>query len=403
MDWIKQNPKIVGAAATFVVVAALLFMVNSGQSKKVDELLEKRVLLASSLRSASKKVPLADGRRVYPNKELIAREQARVDNIQQELADVMSDSAMFSRNSFEPLTFTDSSGNTMQAFPVPADLRTKGLLRYDLSQAFLDAHEMLASPYRIATPVSQEAFAGGLEKEVDRLRYSPMFTGLPDAERTEATLQAMAQASLLRRLRQAGSVGRVMYIEENALRFPLAEASESVTMVELWQSQVALWVMRDLLAAIQMTNLESIEGIQPNELSVADSAVKVIELMNVTGYVTREPESVTDRMCTMDYDVVTYELTVVMRVRDLESLMANLMSRNYHTVLNVSMQAYPVLNDSVYDLGDNALVRVNLDGELLLLTEWERDLMPVEFLSSENFIPQSALRGADRDRINAAR
>ncbi len=402
MDWIKQNPKIVGAAAAFVVVAAMLFMANSGKSKDVDELLEKRVALAGSLNSASRKVSLPGGPKVYPNEELIKREQDRVDNIQQELADVKSDSARFSLNGFEPLTFTDSAGETMQAFPVPADLRNKGLLRYDVSQAFMDARLGLLTPYKIATPVSQEDFTNGLEKEIDRLRYSPMFTGLPAENRTELALEAMAQASLLQRLRQVGSVGRTMYVDENALRFPLDEASESVTMVELWEAQVTLWVMQDLLAAIHETNLESIEGIPANELSVANSAVKVVELMNVTGYVAEEPKSLTRRMCTTDYDVVTYTMVVVMPVRYLESLMANLMSRNYHTVLNVSIQAYPALPDSVYDLGDDALVRVDLDGELLLLTEWERDLMPVEFLEDDTFIPSNALRPADRERINAA-
>ncbi len=402
MDWIKQNPKIVAAAAAFVVVAVLLFMVNSKQSKKVDELLEKRVLLAGNLRSAGKKVNVPGIGQVYPNQELIVREQARVDNIQQELADVRSDSAMFSRNGFEPLTFTDSSGQTMQAFPVPADLRNKGLLRFDVSQAFLDARLNLLAPYKIATPVSQDEFINGLEREIERLRFNKMFTSLPDERRTEETLRAMAQATLLERLRQVGSAGRTMYVDEQALRFPLAEASESVTMVELWKAQVSLWVMGDLLAAIDATNQAAVEGLPVEELSVADSAVKVVELMNVIGYVAKEPESVTRRMCSREYDVVTYDIVVVMPPRYLGPLMENLMSRNYHTVLNVSMQAYPVLGDSPYDLGDDSLVRVQLEGEMLLLTEWERELMPVEFMSDEAFIPQGALRQADRDRIRNA-
>ena len=48
------------------------------------------------------------------------------------------------------------------------------------------------------------------------------------------------------------------------------------------------------------------------------------------------------------------------------------MSRNYHTVLNASIERYTKPEDSGYQLGNDPLVRVKFDCELLLLTSWER-------------------------------
>jgi hypothetical protein len=400
MDWIKQNPKIVAAAGAFVVAVLLLFVVNSKLSAGVEEAAAKRTQSASSLNVAAQPVTY-NGQRVYPNDDLIALEQQRVDNIQQELADVQSLSSRFSINGFEPLRFTDSSGSTMDAFPVPDGLRDRGLLRYDVSQAFLDARDALTAPYRIATPVSQAAFDAEIASETERIRYTPAFTGLDAERRTETTLAAMARASLLGRLRRIGSAGQLMYVEPNAMRFSITEASESVSMDDLWRAQIDLWIMQDILAAINETNLAAVDGLDPAEVSVADSAVKIVQAIHVQGYVPQAGDTVTGRSCNREYDVVNYTVSVVMPTEYIELLMANIMSRNYHTILNVSYQVYPVLADSMYDLGDDALARVELTGELLLLTDWERDLMPWEFMDDDTNIPASALRDVDRERIRS--
>jgi hypothetical protein len=88
--------------------------------------------------------------------------------------------------------------------------------------------------------------------------------------------------------------------------------------------------------------------------------------------------TLTGRVCNQQYDVVHYNFTVVMPVRHLQQLERNLMSLNYHTVLNVQMHSAPVMIDSLYYFGNDPVMRITISGELLLLTSWERGTWDAE-------------------------
>ena len=122
--------------------------------------------------------------------------------------------------------------------------------------------------------------------------------------------------------------------------------------------------------------------------------------------------SLGNRVCNKDFDVIRYNFQVVMPARYVPLLQRNLMERNFHTVLNTSMSAYP-MKDSQYYFGSDPVMLVTINSQMLLMTAWERGLwevdksgkkvlkypplMPREVLST---LPKEALRDLDNERLS---
>jgi len=102
----------------------------------------------------------------------------------------------------------------------------------------------------------------------------------------------------------------------------------------------------------------------------------------------------TNRGSNKDYDALHYSLTVVMPPRFLPLLERNLLARNYHTILSIQIEAVGETGPSAlsgsgaaasyapgsatgaesnsFYYGPDTVVQLKIDGELLLLTAWER-------------------------------
>jgi hypothetical protein len=142
------------------------------------------------------------------------------------------------------------------------------------------------------------------------------------------------------------------------------------------------------------------------------------------GNVGGDGSSLTNRSCQKEYDVVHYDFTVVMPLRYLPLMQDNLLRRNKHTILNISMSEGSQstsgnvrdagVSDSVLYYGTDPVVEITLEGEVLLMTSWERGtwdqktnawseefppIMPEEVLQSINAINSEALREEDRKRL----
>jgi len=111
------------------------------------------------------------------------------------------------------------------------------------------------------------------------------------------------------------------------------------------------------------------------------------------------PAALGNFFSTPDYDVVRYSFTVVMPSRYIELLMKNLQARNYHNILSIDMAELANDPNSMYYFGTDPVMTVTFNGQLLLLTAWERGtkgkyapLMPVEVLTT---LP---MRPEDRER-----
>jgi len=244
---------------------------------------------------------------------------------------------------------------------------------------------------------------------------------------------------------------------------------------ELYLAQVALWVQQDIIAAIVKTNQQFQRRGDTRKLEgVAASAIKRLVYLDVRGYVVMAKSEVvgspahgappdqypsmvpvqptraqqvgkagyigsapgaasvpqlTGRVTNPLYDVVHYELTVVMVDRQLMQLYRNLLASNFHTILDVEIgkvgrpvlplgMPQPVVSGSegLYDYGPDPVVQVRITGELQLLAEFTRGrwdaeandwdktcppLMPKEFLRKLDAQDSSALREEDKRRLTA--
>lgn len=272
----------------------------------------------------------------------------------------------------------------------------------------------------------------------------------------EATRRGRDSAMLIKAHRGA------VYTDPCALDMVFTEAMPNPPVVSLWQAQLNLWVTSDIIAAINATNEEAFakatgEG-QPHDVVVA--AVKRLARIDVNEnyvlptmeapaaasvrrYAEEEPEMedtyaglaqglrdraaiLTGRGSCREYDVLHYTFTVVMASRYLPTLERHLLSRNYHTILSVQIRpaevpvtaggdmGYAASSAANYYYGPEPVVQVEIQGEVLLLTDWERGtwdpqanawsdqfppLVPADALLQQFGRESSALRPEDAARI----
>jgi hypothetical protein len=144
--------------------------------------------------------------------------------------------------------------------------------------------------------------------------------------------------------------------------------------------------------------------------------------------VAREPavagETLTGRVSNPEYDVVHYAFTVILPLRHLDLLETNLMADKLHAVLDEEMaaasEAEPASGTDARagargrtagdasagmpgrHYGTEPVMKVTIYGEFLMLTNWARELMPIQVLLEQFGRQSPALRPEDRQRLPAA-
>ncbi len=178
----------------------------------------------------------------------------------------------------------------------------------------------------------------------------------------------------------------LIYIESSALdRVFTAETSASED--KLWEAQVNLWLTDEIIRAIIATNRQWMAEQQAQDAavrkpSVLNSAVKRIDSIKIFASLTasttgQKVSRLTQRETGLQYAVVPYRFVVVMPTRHIRRLTSALETQNYHTVTNISLSCeVPQAAKEAYYYGIEPVMRVQVDGEMLLLADWIRDLMP---------------------------
>lgn len=292
------------------------------------------------------------------------------------------------------------------------------------------------------------------------LAVMPLPMGSDPSIAAEAAVKGRDSAMLMKARRGA------VYTDPCALDLVFTEAVPNPSPAALWQAQLNLWVTTDIIAAINATNEEAFaqgaeQGLPRDVLTAAVKRLARIDinenyvLPNIEvstsvrrsvyadeeyeaeedryygpgGRGTRDRAAVlTGRGSCRDYDVLHYSFTVVMASRHLPSLERHLLSRNYHTILSVQirpadasitgpgtgMAYYTGAASTNYYYGPEPVVQVEIQGEVLLLTDWERGtwdgetntwsdqfppLIPVEALQQQYSRESPALRPEDAARI----
>ncbi|MGA2265929.1 MAG: hypothetical protein ABSH10_05805 [Phycisphaerae bacterium] len=276
---------------------------------------------------------------------------------------------------------------------------------------------MAPQPARPLTPLP---VPGG--SEVPGAAPAPMASMTSDpAIVAEATARGRDSAMIMKARRGA------IYVDPSAFRMVFREEVPNPAVVNLWQAQLNLWVTSDVVAAINATNEEAFaqadrEGkphdvltaavkrlirigvnenyvtslpeqgaapVQPGRFAGEEEPAETPEYTNVVSETEKEIASIlTRRGSGKDCDVLHYRLFVVMPTRWLPALERHLMARNYHTVLSVQIfpadaalptgEAEGASSNANYYYGTEPVARVEITGEMLLLTAWERGTWDTE-------------------------
>jgi hypothetical protein len=309
------------------------------------------------------------------NAESVKKNKEWVELVRAAVKKDAADSSNLNRRNFQVLQVS-VRGQMQDAFPVNERLYIDEGLFYVFIQQYtkvLDSMVNAPAVGRTTRPTDQE-----VNQEELNLK-----------EKYKDQARVMAVKSMKIKKAERGMV----FIDEDALdRYFTTETKAPSE--KLWESQVNLWVTQEILQAIVTTNDEvaaerKAAGIGPAEANVFSSPVKrlakIIINEGFAGAAAAAPGafggagkggSLTGRTSTSDYGLVTYQFTVVMATHHVPRLLRNLMQQNYHTVVNVVMSEVPYGERNPYYYGTDAVMSVTIDGELLILTDWSRPLMP---------------------------
>ena len=218
---------------------------------------------------------------------------------------------------------------------------------------------------------------------------------------------------------------------DKALELIFQASDPDATDVDLWDAQVHLWIVEDIVDAIAGVNDMSLKKPKgflarrggkpttgpaitlPLPRTVPNSAIKHLVTIDVTrGYVVgqggnagagapgvgKRPRpvpppmhgdgnrnlgpaapigtgnNITGRTTCKQYEIKHYSFTVIMDLRYLPDLQKAILTNNQHTILNVTM-VEPDISDSDtnrYFYGTEAVMQVTIEGELLMLSDWTR-------------------------------
>jgi hypothetical protein len=230
-----------------------------------------------------------------------------------------------------------------------------------------------------------------------------------------------------------------MYLSDDVMEHLSLPPDADPNYATMWRQQYKLWIGTDIARAIKATNEEVLQQLPEDGRNVLNAAVKHwldVQVddeyfckagtsydgaksgppaggppgpghgpgpMGPTGHLSGAAPvgttegSITGRYTNKEREVIHYSFTVVMPTRHLmllERKLTNTMGR-FHMVRQWQAERLP-FNTGLYYYGNEPVMRITLECEFQMLTSWERDLIPVEFLRS---LPKNVLRSEDEKRI----
>ena len=465
MRFIKENVFLVVLVSVTVLAAAALVFLGRKCAAEAKKSAAMRTDLSGKLSNFA--------RGAYVNPAVLDEEQNRVRATRGAVGDAKGDMIRRNRGNYRVMTFV-ADGKTHPAFPIDKELYARVGAEYKIAQKYQDEVEALLELLSPTQPPTEEEIAKEIRRvvpegdagmrpgvrlpsevparrpptrppgyvagapRIPRRRYPsrppPGYVagrGTTVEEEAEPTLEEIATEKFI----LAGALkGRIYASKDRSMYLALLSDQFRYSFEELWFAQVSLWVMRDIVEAVKLTN----EQASSTGLGVPVSAVKRLVETDVLGYVVRQvgapgrgrsvvgssgptyamagvPVAVptaggaqtglqyfsgavrrvsagyvprlTGKACCQLYDVVHYRFIVIMPARHLPRLCKNLMQQNYHTVIDVVVGATDrsqrigssqvsarrdKVGENRYYYGTDSVVEVTITGELLMLTDWAR-------------------------------
>jgi hypothetical protein len=363
MRFVRENLFYVILAAVVVLgggVAAFYYL-----GSDISRTLQSRTSMSFQLRTLAGQSLKAD-----PN--AVEAMKARIRRLSEANKADLEACLKFNRENL-PVMKLKPEGRTIDEIPAfPFNLQQYNELRlyFTCIQQYTKEFNQVVAPRRpglwaTAPPTSEEILA-------EKYKLAERFKDLAEAKALQSAKLHKAEQGLVYFDPSApGALHRVFTHETTA------------SAEQLWEAQVNLWMTDEIIRAIITTNGKWIAEQQAeNPLlkpSVLNSAVKHIENIKINDVFTAQKTgpaklSLTQRESNSAYAVLPYSFTVIMPTRHVRRLIGVLEAQNYHTVTNIALSGAPPAPGYYY--GIEPVMRVQVDGEMLLLADWIRDLMP---------------------------
>jgi hypothetical protein len=365
MRFVRENLFYVILAAVAVIGGgvATWYYFNSD----IGKTLQSRTGVSSQLRDLADQPLKAD-----PN--AVEAMKARISQLTQANKADLQACLNFNRENLPILKLPTSAVSEVNAFPVdPARYRDQGLYFIFIKQ-YTKVLDQMISPLRDGLRPTTSPTPEEVQAEQNKLAEKFKEPGVANEKAFQSVKLHKAEQGLI-------------YIEPSALdRVFTAETSASED--KLWEAQVNLWLTDEIIRAIIATNRQWIaerhaQGAAGRQPTVLDSAVKRLESIKISASFTlfstgqRIRLLLGQRETCPQYAVVPYRFVVIMPTRHVRRLTSALEAQNYHTVTNISLSSeVPQAAKEGYYYGIEPIMRVQVDGEMLLLADCIRDLMP---------------------------
>jgi hypothetical protein len=447
MPFIRQNLFLIVLAGITLVLVAGLLVVNSGVAGDIDEQTKIRADLAAKLGQLKAQALKKD----LVNEATISDLKAHVQAVKELSAKMKSESEDWNKRYYHVYKYTvnDQKDKLIPAFPLDEAI-LKASTTSGIARQYVKERDDLINKLSTTWVPDESMIKDAIKAVEDRIKEDMPLTGDAAVEKTKPrgvvtpsgtpTPAAPVAADITAKATKDGTsqavvkmseVGLVYLNKDMAIGQVLSGTELNASHAELWEAQLQLWILSDIVAAIDQTNQQALSGqggADVKSLAVPHAAIKQLVTLHIDpryalgegtdagnaygggGGAQRSfnpaPEaphasgagadsgikgeqSLTQRVSTSDYDVKHYTLTVVMATRYLKDFERYLMQRNYHTILNVSVKPLADLGADVnkFNFGSEPVMMVTITGELLLLSGWERALMPKDVL--DEWVPKN--------------
>lgn len=470
MKFIKENMFYVVMVAVVVVAGIVSLIVSSPLSDSREEQEKARVAMAERIAVFNKRGPKS-------SQKTVGSLKGQLDRIKQSAIEVTAMAIDANRANYKVPNYPVKNGKALPVFPFNAEVYAP-FGSYEVIQDYLNRMAALQNQLDPTTVATNDEYAAEKRRQAQLIVTAitasmPASMAPPTVSDTPILDRAAAEA--LKRVRLDRARKGKIYIADNALDlyFPANQIPPNASAKQLWEMVLNEWIQSDILGAIKQTNSQAkgvdsapvkrlvqikvyreyVTSLVGASATAAPGAAGASPLAPAPKPLTPPPAPVgptpvgpagggpdtgstdagptdTDyvplvgasqgaalgsQICTKDHDVLRYTFVVIMPARYVTLLQKNLMARNpFHCILNVEMMASEEDPNSRYYFGADPVVRVTMDGQLMLLTQWERGLvddvdskkvkfpplMPVESLKT---LPRTALRQEDADRIDQSR
>jgi hypothetical protein len=182
------------------------------------------------------------------------------------------------------------------------------------------------------------------------------------------------------------------YMNDNAFDVhPMRDAAADPKLDEMWYAQVSLWIQQDVARAIAAFNKEAVARVQ-DDVCVEHVPVKRLVSLRVLGYALENnklhsfggqgdsapSESFTGRFSNEQFDVVRFDLVVVVDQRELLRLIDAIGKSNFYKCVGVAYEKVDHERDRMegYFYGLAPVIRVKLNFEGYMSREIFEEMKP---------------------------